>query len=220
MRELGSLGAWVRLHYVYPYPHIDEVIGLMADGKVLPYLDMPLQHAAPDVLKAMKRPGDQIAMLERIRGWRRALPDLAIRSTFIVGFPGETEDDFRTLLDWVGEAKIDRLGAFKYEPVTGAPANALGREIVPEATKAARYDRLMAKQQVLSRALAQAKIGKRLPVIIDEVGPTVARGRTKADAPQIDGTVHVASRRRLQPGDIVPVKVERADAYDLFGQAV
>ena len=220
MRELGSLGAWVRLHYVYPYPHIDEIIGLMADGRVLPYLDMPLQHASRDVLKAMRRPGDQNAMLDRIREWRRAVPDLAIRSTFIVGFPGETDEDFRTLLDWIGEAKIDRLGAFKYEAVTGAPANDLGRAAVPEETKAARYDRLMARQQGISQTLARAKVGRRLPVIIDEVGPTVSRGRSMADAPEIDGTVHVQSRRRLRAGDVVPVRIERAEAYDLFGQAV
>ncbi len=220
VRELGNLGAWVRLHYVYPYPHIDEVIGLMADGKVLPYLDMPLQHASPNVLRAMKRPGDQMKMLERIKAWRRAVPDLAIRSTFITGFPGETDDDFTTLLDWITEAKIDRLGAFKYEPVGGAPANDLGLALVPDAVKHARYDRLMARQQQISAKLSREKIGKRLPVIIDQVGPTVARGRSMADAPEIDGTVHVATRRRLSPGDIVSVKIERADAYDLHGQAV
>ena len=220
MRELGSLGAWVRLHYVYPYPHIDEIIGLMADGRVLPYLDMPLQHASRDVLKAMRRPGDQNAMLDRIREWRRAVPDLAIRSTFIVGFPGETDEDFRTLVDWIGEAKIDRLGAFKYEAVTGAPANDLGRAPVPDDVKAARYDRLMSRQQAISQTLARAKVGRRLPVIIDDVGPTVSRGRSTADAPEIDETVHVQSRRRLRAGDIVPVRIERAEAYDLFGQAV
>ena len=220
VRELGSLGAWVRLHYVYPYPHIDEVIGLMADGKVLPYLDMPLQHAAPNVLRAMKRPGDQMRMLDRIKDWRRAVPDITIRSTFITGFPGETEDDFRMLLDWLGEAKIDRLGAFKYEPVSGAPANDLGASIVPDAIKATRFDRLMTAQQAVSAKLAQRKVGRRLPVIVDSVGPVGARGRSMADAPEIDGTVHVSSRRRLSPGDIVPVRIERADAYDLYGQAV
>ena len=220
VRELGSLGAWVRLHYVYPYPHIDEVIGLMADGKILPYLDMPLQHAAPNVLKAMRRPGDQMRMLERIKDWRRAVPNITIRSTFIVGFPGETEEDFRLLLDWLDEAKIDRLGAFKYEPVAGAPANNLGSPIVPDVVKATRYDRLMTAQQAVSAKLAQKKVGSRLPVIIDTVGQTVARGRSMADAPDIDGTVHVVSRRRLSPGDIVPVKIERAGAYDLYGQAV
>lgn len=220
VRELGSLGAWVRLHYVYPYPHIDEVIGLMAEGKVLPYLDMPLQHAAPDVLRAMRRPGDQMKMLDRIRAWRRAVPDLTIRSTFIVGFPGESDDDFHLLMEWIGEAKIERLGAFKYEPVSGAPANALGRDLVPEPIKQMRYDRLMARQQQISAKLSREKVGRRLPVIIDEVGPTAARGRSSADAPQIDGCVHVASRRRLRVGDIVQVKVERAEAYDLYGQAV
>ena len=220
VRELGNLGAWVRLHYVYPYPHIDEVIGLMADGEVLPYLDMPLQHASPNVLRAMKRPGDQMKMLERIKAWRRGVPDLTIRSTFITGFPGETDDDFAMLLDWIGEAKIDRLGAFKYESVGGAPANDLGLAIVPDVVKQARYDRLMARQQQISAKLSREKIGKRLPVIIDQVGPTVSRGRSKADAPEIDGTVHVATRRRLSPGDIVSVKIERSDAYDLHGHAV
>jgi ribosomal protein S12 methylthiotransferase len=218
-RELGSLGAWVRLHYLYPYPHVDEVIGLMAEGKVLPYLDIPFQHAAPNVLRAMKRPGNHEEVLERIRKWRKAVPNLAIRSTFIVGFPGETEEDFRFLLDWVSEAKIDRLGAFKYEPVAGAPANALGLEPVPDEIKEARYRRLMEAQQKISLQLARQKVGQRVKVIIDEVGPSVARGRTYADAPQIDGAAHVASVRRLKAGDIVDMRIERADAYDLFGRA-
>jgi ribosomal protein S12 methylthiotransferase len=218
-RELGSLGAWVRLHYVYPYPHVDEVIPLMAEGKVLPYLDMPLQHAAPAVLKAMRRPGNQDRTLERIRRWRETCPDLAIRSTFIVGFPGETEADFEQLLAWIGEARLDRVGCFKYEPVAGAPANDLGAP-VPDAVKEERHRRFMQAQQAVSARIQRAKVGRRLPVIIDEAGPTVARGRSKADAPEIDGTVHVASRRPLRAGDIVTVKVERADAYDLHGVAV
>ena len=218
-RELGSLGAWVRLHYIYPYPHIDEVLELMADGKVLPYLDIPFQHASPKVLRAMKRPGDHETMLERIRAWRRAVPDLAVRSTFIVGFPGETEDDFRQLLDFLTEAKIDRAGAFEYEAVAGAPSNDLGLEPVAADVKKARWKRLMETQQKVSAQISRAKIGRRVKAIVDEVGPSVSKGRTMADAPQIDGTIHIASHRRLRVGDIVDVKVERAEAYDLSGTA-
>ena len=217
-RELGSLGAWVRLHYVYPYPHVDEVVELMADGSgVLPYLDIPFQHASPKVLRAMKRPGNQEKTLERVRRWREISPDLAIRSTFIVGFPGETEDDFELLLDWIGEAKLDRVGAFKYEPVTGALANDLGLPQVPDEVKELRYRRFMEKQQAISAKILANKVGKRLQVIIDEPGPTVSKGRSKADAPDIDGSVYVSSRRPLRAGDIVSVKIERADAYDLHG---
>ncbi len=217
-RELGSLGAWVRLHYVYPYPHVDEVVELMADGSgVLPYLDIPFQHASPKVLRAMKRPGNQEKTLERVRRWREISPDLAIRSTFIVGFPGETEDDFELLLDWIGEAKLDRVGAFKYEPVTGALANDLGLPQVPDEVKELRYRRFMEKQQAISAKILANKVGKRLQVIIDELGPTVSKGRSKADAPDIDGSVYVSSRRPLRAGDIVSVKIERADAYDLHG---
>jgi len=223
-RELGDLGPWVRLHYVYPYPHVDEVIALMAEGKILPYLDIPFQHAAPSVLKAMKRPANEEKTLERIRGWRRACPDLALRSTFIVGFPGETEADFQYLLDWLDEAEIDRAGAFKYEPVAGAPANDLAFPPVPEEVKQARWERFMARQQALSARLLKRKIGKRMQVIIDTPGGgaagAAAKGRSKADAPDIDGAVHVASRRPLRAGDIVSVKIEHADAYDLHGAAV
>jgi ribosomal protein S12 methylthiotransferase len=219
-RELGSLGAWVRLHYVYPYPHVDDVIELMAEGKVLPYLDIPFQHASPSVLKAMKRPGNQEKTLDRIRAWRQACPDLAIRSTFIVGFPGETEEDFAFLLDWLKEAKLDRVGAFKYEPVRGAVANDLGLPLVPDEVKAIRYRRFMETQQAISARILQGKVGKRLQVIIDEAGPSVAKGRSKYDAPEIDGSVYVASRRPLRVGDIVTAKIERADAYDLHGIAV
>jgi len=219
-KELGSLGAWVRLHYVYPYPHVDEVLQLMADGIVLPYLDIPFQHASPNVLKAMKRPGNQEKTLDRIRKWRDICPDLAIRSTFIVGFPGETDEDFDMLLDWLGEAKLDRVGAFKYEPVTGATANDLGLEQVPDEVKEIRYRRFMEKQQAISAKILSNKVGKRLQVIIDEPGPTVSKGRAKSDAPEIDGSVYVASRRPLRAGDIVSVKIERADAYDLHGIAV
>lgn len=216
-KELGSLGAWIRLHYVYPYPHVDDVLPLMADGLVLPYLDIPFQHASPQVLKAMKRPGNQDKTLERIRKWREICPDLAIRSTFIVGFPGETDEDFDMLLDWLGEAKLDRVGAFKYEPVTGAVANDLGLPQVPDEVKDIRYRRFMEKQQAISAKILGNKVGKRLKVIIDEPGPTVSKGRAKSDAPEIDGSVYVASRRPLRAGDIVTVKIERADAYDLHG---
>ena len=219
-RELGSLGAWVRLHYVYPYPHVDEVIELMAQGVVLPYLDIPFQHAAPAVLKAMKRPGNQDKTLERIKAWRTTCPNLAIRSTFIVGFPGETEADFEYLLDWLSEAKLDRVGAFKYEPVGGAVANDLGLAMVPPEVKEARYHRFMQHQQAISAKILARKVGKRLQVIVDSVGPAVAKGRSKADAPEIDGAVYVASKRPLRVGDIVSVKIERADAYDLHGMAV
>jgi ribosomal protein S12 methylthiotransferase len=218
-RELGSLGSWVRLHYVYPYPHIDEVIGLMADGKILPYLDIPFQHASPKVLKAMRRPGDQTKTLDRIKEWRNACPDLALRSTFIVGFPGETEEDFDYLLAWLEEARLDRVGAFKYEPVAGAPANDLGLPVVPAEIAESRYRRFMQHQQAISANLLKRKVGRHMQVIVDEAGPTVAVGRSKADAPEIDGKVHIASRRPLRPGDIVSVKIERADAYDLFGTA-
>ena len=218
-RELGSLGAWVRLHYVYPYPHIDEAIGLMADGKVLPYLDIPFQHASPRVLKAMRRPGDQEKTLDRINAWRAACPDLALRSTFIVGFPGETEEDFEFLLSWLTEARLDRVGAFKYEPVAGAAANDLGLPPVPAEIADERYNRFMQHQQAISANLLKRKIGRHLQVIIDKAGPSVAEGRSKADAPEIDGKVYVSSRRPLRPGDIVLAKILRADAYDLYGTA-
>ena len=218
-RELGELGAWIRLHYVYPYPHVDEVIPLMADGKVLPYLDIPFQHASPAVLKAMRRPAHQEKTLDRIRQWREGCPDLAIRSTFIVGFPGETEEDVDLLLDWLREAKLDRVGCFRYEPVRGAPANELGAPVPPE-VKDERWHRFMKTQQEVSARLLKAKVGRRLPVIIDEPGATVARGRSKYDAPEIDGAVYVSSRRPLRAGDVVTVKVERAEAYDLHGIAV
>ncbi|APF37622.1 ribosomal protein S12 methylthiotransferase [Chelatococcus daeguensis] len=216
---LGELGVWVRLHYVYPYPHVDEVVGLMAEGKVLPYLDIPFQHAAPAVLRNMRRPAHQEKTLDRIRRWREECPDLAIRSTFIVGFPGETDEDFDFLLEWLQEAKLDRVGCFRYEPVTGAPANEIAAP-VPDEVKEERWHRFMQAQAKVSAQRLKGRIGRRIPVIIDEAGPTVAKGRSKWDAPEIDGNVYVASRRPLRVGDIVTVKVERSDAYDLHGTAV
>jgi ribosomal protein S12 methylthiotransferase len=218
-RELGALGVWVRLHYVYPYPHIDNVIELMAEGKILPYLDIPFQHASPKILRAMRRPGDAEKMLQRIAAWRAACPDLTLRSTFIVGFPGETEEDFAALLEWLDEAKIDRVGAFKYEPVKGAAANDLGLPFVPLEIQAARYRRFMERAQKISARKLKEKTGKHLAVIIDEAGPRGGIGRTKGDAPEIDGKVHITSRRPLRQGDIVTVKIARSDAYDLYGTA-
>ncbi len=220
MREFGNLGAWVRLHYVYPYPHIDEVLPLMAEGKILPYLDIPFQHASPNVLRAMKRPGDQEKTLERIKAWRAICPDLVLRSTFIVGFPGESEEDFTMLLDWLGEARLDRVGAFKYEPVEGAAANDLGLPAVPREVQENRYRRFMERQQAISAQRLKQKIGRHMPVLIDQAGPRKAIGRSKGDAPDIDGKVHVTSHRPLRVGDIVSVKISAADSYDLFGTAV
>ena len=215
-RELGELGAWVRLQYVYPYPHVDEVIELMTAGKVLPYLDIPFQHASTSVLTRMKRPAAQDKTLQRIKAWRAACPDLTLRSTFIVGFPGETEQEFAELLDWLEEAEIDRLGAFKYEPVAGAVSNALPDQISDE-VKSERWNALMARQQKISARRMKRKVGTRQQVIVDEVGPSGAKGRSKADAPEIDGNVFLSSRRPLQVGEIVTAKIERADAYDLYG---
>ncbi len=214
-RELGELGAWVRLQYVYPYPHVDDVIALMG-GNILPYLDIPFQHANPEVLKRMRRPAAQDKTLARIHKWREQCPDLTLRSTFIVGFPGETESEFQDLLDWLDEAQIDRLGCFKYEPVAGATSNALDNP-VPDEIKTARWNALMARQQKISAQRLKRKVGTRQQVIIDEIGPSVAKGRSKADAPQIDGSVYVSSRRPLKVGDIVTAKIERADEYDLHG---
>jgi ribosomal protein S12 methylthiotransferase len=218
-QALGELGIWVRLHYVYPYPHVDEVIPLMAEGKVLPYLDIPFQHASPDVLRRMKRPAAQEKTLDRIARWRGICPDLTIRSTFIVGFPGETDADFELLLDWLDAAELDRVGCFRYEPVKGAPANDLA-EPVPDEVKEERWHRFMRRQQAISTRRLARKVGSRQQVIIDEVGATVGRGRSRGDAPEIDGAVHVASRRPLRVGEIATVKIERADEYDLHGTAV
>lgn len=218
-KELGEFGMWVRMHYVYPYPHVDEVIPLMAEGKILPYLDIPFQHASPRVLKSMRRPGNQEKTLERIRKWRDICPDLAIRSTFIVGFPGETEEDVDFLMQWLKDAKIDRAGCFQYEPVQGAPANDIEGAVPPE-VKEERWHRFMQTQQKVSARILRSKVGKTLPVIIDEQGATVATGRTKYDAPEIDGVVYVASRQALKPGEIVNVKIESSDEYDLHGTVV
>jgi ribosomal protein S12 methylthiotransferase len=215
-RELGSFGVWVRLHYVYPYPHVDDAIPLMADGLVLPYLDIPFQHASPAVLKRMRRPAAQEKTLDRIRRWRDACPDLALRSTFIVGFPGETEEDFDLLLDWLGEAELDRVGCFRYEPVRGAVANDLA-EAVPDEVKEQRWHRFMQCQQAISARRLKRKVGTRQQVIVDEAGATGGKGRSKGDAPEIDGAVHLTSRRPLRVGEIVTARIERADAYDLYG---
>jgi len=214
--ELGDLGAWVRLHYVYPYPHVDQVIPLMAEGLVLPYLDIPFQHASRDVLRAMKRPANDAKVLERIHAWRAIAPDLAIRSTFVVGFPGETEADFDYLLQWLDEAQLDRVGAFRFEPVAGAPANDLPGA-VPEEVKEERYARLMEKTAAISAAKLQAKIGRTLDVIIDAVGGDGATGRSYADAPEIDGEVQLRDAGHLKAGEIVPVLIEDADEHDLYG---
>jgi len=216
---LGELGIWVRLHYVYPYPHVDAVIPLMAERKILPYLDIPFQHAAPDVLKRMKRPAAGEKTLERIAAWRAICPDITLRSTFIVGFPGETDADFDLLLQWLEEAALDRVGCFKYEPVRGAVANDLAAA-VPDDVKEARWHRFMQAQQKISTRRLKRKVGTRQQVIIDSVGATVAKGRSMADAPEIDGAVYVASRRPLRVGEIATVKIERADEYDLHGTAV
>ncbi|MDI4663264.1 30S ribosomal protein S12 methylthiotransferase RimO [Xanthobacter autotrophicus] len=216
---LGDLGAWVRLHYVYPYPHVDQVMELMAAGKVLPYLDIPFQHASPTVLKRMKRPASQEKTLNRIQAWRAAVPDLTLRSTFIVGFPGETEAEFEELLGFLEEAEIDRAGCFKFEPVRGADANALENP-VPDEMKAERYDRFMRTQQKVSARRLKRKVGTRQSVIIDTVTPDGGIGRTKGDAPEIDGTVKVFARRPLRVGEIATVKIEAAGPYDLSGTAV
>jgi ribosomal protein S12 methylthiotransferase len=218
-RELGSFGAWVRLHYVYPYPHVDEVVELMADGAVLPYLDIPFQHASLDVLKRMRRPAAQEKTLSRIRRWREICPDLTLRSTFIVGFPGETDRDFELLLEWLDEAALDRVGCFRYEPVDGAVANDLAAP-VPDQVKEERWHRFMQHQQAISMKRLKRKVGTRQQVIIDEVADGIAKGRTKGDAPEIDGAVYVASRRPLRVGEIATVKIERADEYDLHGSVV
>jgi ribosomal protein S12 methylthiotransferase len=228
-RELGQFrtsegkAPWVRLHYVYPYPHVDDVIPLMAEGLLTPYLDIPFQHSAPSVLKRMKRPANEAKVLERIRNWRSMAPDIAIRSSFVVGFPGETDADFEYLLDWLVEAQLDRVGAFRFEPVEGAAANAFP-DPVPEDIKEERYQRIMAKTAEISAAKLAAKVSRTLPVIIDEVGDPDddgsigATGRSQADAPEIDGHVYLRDvPATLKPGDVVDVRIEDADEHDLFG---
>ena len=214
---LGELGIWVRMHYVYPYPHVDDVIPLMADGKILPYLDIPFQHASPKILKSMKRPGNQEKVLERIAKWRDICPDITLRSTFIVGYPGETEDDFNYLLDWMEEAQLDRVGCFKYENVDGAQSHALADQ-VSEDEKDDRWHRFMALQQEISSEKLAEKVGHSMEVIIDEIvhGEGFI-GRTKGDAPEIDGVVHLTSTKRHLPGDIVTAMMTDSDDYDLFG---
>ncbi|MEO6152039.1 MAG: 30S ribosomal protein S12 methylthiotransferase RimO [Croceibacterium sp.] len=228
-RELGGLRTpagkvpWVRLHYVYPYPHVDQVIPLMAEGLLTPYLDIPFQHASPKVLRAMRRPANEARVLERIHAWRTLVPDLTIRSSFVVGFPGETEEDFAYLLEWLEQAQLDRVGAFRFEPVAGAAANLLP-DPVPEAVKEERYARIMEVTERISAAKLAAKVGRTLPVIIDDVGEPDAdgdigaTGRSKADAPEIDGQVYLRNvPASLAPGDFVMAEIEDADAHDVFG---
>jgi len=222
-RELGKLGqpennVWVRLHYVYPYPHVDNVIPLMAEGLVLPYLDIPFQHASPDVLRRMRRPANDAKVLQRIRSWREMVPELAIRSTFVVGFPGETEEDVAYLLGWLEEAQLDRVGAFKFEPVEGAPATSMADQ-VPEDVKQERYEAVMALSARISAEKLAAKVGSTLDVLIDAVDAETggATGRSKADAPEIDGEVQLRDAGGLKPGDIVAAKIEDSDEHDLYG---
>ncbi|MCC7259067.1 MAG: 30S ribosomal protein S12 methylthiotransferase RimO [Gammaproteobacteria bacterium] len=216
-RALGDLGAWVRLHYVYPYPHVDEVLPLMAAGRVLPYLDVPFQHASPRILKLMRRPAHAEDTLARIGRWRDTCPDLVIRSTFIVGFPGETEADFETLLDWLEEARLDRVGCFTYSPVAGAAANALP-DPVPAAVAEERQARFMEAAARISAARLAAKVGTTLRVLVDSVGPEGAVARSTGDAPEIDGVVRIDEPGRCQPGDFLDVVVTGSDAYDLSAQ--
>ena len=214
--QLSSLGIWVRLHYMYPYPSIDDLIPLMAEGKILPYLDVPLQHASPTVLKSMKRPGTIERTLERIQQWREICPEITLRSTFIVGYPGETEQDFELLLDFLEKAQLDRVGCFPYSPIEGAAANELANQ-VPDEIKQQRFDRFMQLQQKISMQKLQAKIGKTLAVIIDEVDEEGAIGRSMADAPEIDGVVYLNEEKDVKVGDIVQVIIEHFDEYDLWG---
>ena len=216
---LSELGIWVRLHYVYPYPNVDEVIPLMAEGKILPYLDIPFQHASPRILKAMKRPAFEDRTMARIHRWREQCPDITLRSTFIVGFPGETESEFQYLLDWMSEAQLDRVGCFQYSPVEGAFANAL-EGAVPDEIKQERYDRFMAHQQAISTERLARKVGKEFDVLIDEVDDEGAVGRSSADAPEIDGSVFVDSAAPLKPGDMVRVRVTDSDEYDLWAEKI
>jgi ribosomal protein S12 methylthiotransferase len=216
---LAELDVWVRLHYVYPYPHVDELIPLMAAGRLLPYLDIPFQHASPTILKAMRRPAADARTLERIRAWREQVPDLTLRSSFIVGFPGETEADFEYLLDWLAQAEIDRVGCFRYEPVAGAASNSLPGA-VPTAEIDARWHTLMARQQSISEARLARRVGTEIDVIIDAIEDDRLLARSSSDAPEIDGQVYLPGDPAFAVGSIVRVRVERADAYDLWAQAV
>lgn len=218
-RGLGSLGVWTRLHYVYPYPHVDAVIPLMAEGKILPYLDIPFQHASPQILKAMRRPAAQEETLKRLARWRAACPELVIRSTFIVGFPGETEEDFAFLLDWLGEARLSRVGCFKFEPVAGAAANALDGA-VPDAVKEERYARFMEAQQAISARWLEGLVGRECDVLIDTVDEDGAIGRSYADAPEIDGAVILEGETTLRPGDLVRARIVDSDLYDLWAERI
>jgi ribosomal protein S12 methylthiotransferase len=221
-KELGEFGAWVRMHYVYPYPHVDDVIELMADGKILPYLDIPFQHASPSVLKSMRRPANQEKVLERLAKWRNICPDIAIRSTFIVGFPGETDHDFEYLLQWMKEARIERAGCFKYEAVTGAAANELGLPHVPDEVKADRFARFMEVQQQISADVLQKKVGREINVLVDEIDVEneEAIARSPWDAPEIDGNVFIPGAKNLKPGDMVKVRIVEAEEYDLIGEQI
>jgi len=214
---LGRLGVWVRLHYVYPYPHVDGVLPLMAEGRVLPYLDIPFQHASPRILKAMGRPAAREKSLERIRRWREVCPELAIRSTFIVGFPGESEEDFEMLLDWLEEAQLTRVGCFQYEDVAGAAANDLPGQVAQE-IKAERYKRLMEHQRLISVDVLAARVGQTVDVIVDEVDDEGAIARSTWDAPEVDGCVYLNGETDVRPGDIVEVKILHADEYDAWGR--
>ncbi len=216
---LGDLGVWTRLHYVYPYPHVDEILPLMAQGKILPYLDIPFQHAAPNVLKAMKRPAAAEKVIARIQNWRKICPDMTVRSTFIVGFPGETEQDFQILLDWIKEAQIDRAGCFRYENVEHATSRDLANH-VPEELKQERWNRFMAAQQEISAQKLQAKIGQTIDVMIDESGADGTVGRSKSDAPDVDGKVFLTSKKRHLPGHIIKAQVTDADEYDLYADVI
>lgn len=217
--ELAKLDIWVRLHYVYPYPHVDDVIPLMRDGKVLPYLDIPLQHASPRILKLMKRPGTVERTLERIQKWREICPEITLRSTFIVGFPGETEEDFQMLLDFIDKAELDRVGCFKYSPVEGAKANELP-DPVPEEVQEERFQRFMELQQQVSVRKLARKVGREMTIIIDEVDEEGATGRSAADAPEIDGLVYLNGETSLKPGDMVKVRIDEADEYDLWASLI
>ncbi len=216
---LSDLGVWIRLHYVYPYPNVDNLMPLMADKKILPYLDIPFQHASPRILKLMKRPAHAENTLDRIASWRQSVPDLTLRSTFVVGFPGETEDDFQQLLDWLQEAQLDRVGCFTYSPVAGAPANNLPGHIAPELQQE-RHARFMEAQQAISTKKLNAKIGKEITVLVDEVDAEGAIARSSADAPEIDGLVYINDFTQAKPGDFIKIKITHSDEYDLWGQPI